>query len=136
MAKARILRTGETDITSTDIWRYVLHENYPTQKIAIQGSQTVSLPSGSEFPAIITISHDLGYQPICRVAGTLPSTRVIRVSGGITFSDEDMDEFALGYMSYGTDSEDLIISVGYDYPIPTTANRSFTFYYIILEDNI
>lgn len=133
--KARILKSGETDINSSDIWRFVLHEGYPTQKVYTQGSFSLFLPSGSEFPASHTIYHNLGYMPVCRVSAIGVDGYLRRVTGGTLFDDPSMDDYALGYMSYGVSNSDLAVSVGYSYPIPTTANRTFTFYYIILMDD-
>lgn len=127
--KARILRSGETDINSTDIWRFVLHELYPTQKVARQGSFTFSLPIGTETVSQV-ITHNLGYLPQCRVAVVGWDGYLVRVSGGKEFYDATMNNS--GFFSYGTDSTELIISAGYY--TASTASRSFACYYIILED--
>lgn len=134
MVKARILRTGETDINSTDIWRFVLHEGYPTQKVSSQGSFTISLPSGSEFAGFNTITHNLGYVPQCRVSVIGVDGYLHRITGGTLFDDPAMDD-GYGYFTYSADSSELNVTVGYFYPIPTTASRSFTFYYIILRND-
>lgn len=66
MAKFKILRNGETDIESTDIWRFAMHSDYPTYKIKQSGSITLTTTTtgGSlGYQATQTISHGLGYVP-------------------------------------------------------------------------
>ena len=62
MAKYKILKAGETDIDSSDIWRFAFHSDHPTWKIGFQGSGTLTLPAGSTY-AEYTINHNLGYKP-------------------------------------------------------------------------
>lgn len=65
MAKLKILKTGETDIESTDIWRFAMHSDYPTFKIATQGTKNVVIPAG-EYAVSVDMEdvvHNLGYSP-------------------------------------------------------------------------
>lgn len=68
MAKCKILKSGETDIESTDIWRFAIHSDYISQKIALVGSKTLVLPAyslGTDGDSVSgTIAHNLGYTPL------------------------------------------------------------------------
>jgi hypothetical protein len=68
MAKFKVLKSGETDINSTDIWRFVIHSDYKNQKISDIYQKTLTLPAGSNwYPngsyVQGTIVHGLGYSP-------------------------------------------------------------------------
>lgn len=129
MAKFRILRNGETDIESSDIWRFVAHEQYPTQKVNTQGIATVTIESGLDF-GYIDIAHNLGYIPKCRVSVINKSGYVERISGGVEWTNGS----DFGFYSYGADGTNLTLSVGYYFgTAPST--ETYTFYYIILEDD-
>lgn len=129
MAKFRILRSNETDIESTDIWRFVAHEGYPTQKVAAQGQATVTIASGDTV-GFVDIPHGLGYQPQCRVSVLNRDGYVERICGAI----EWFDGSDFGYYTYGTDGTNLTISVGY-YVGTAPADEYYTFYYIILHES-
>jgi len=62
MSKLKILKYGETDIESTDIWRFAFHSDYPTFKIATNGNDTFSIASGNNFGEKV-VTHNLGYIP-------------------------------------------------------------------------
>ena len=49
MAKVKILKTGETDIESTDIWRFAMHSDYKNQKVTNIYQSTFTLPAGSNW---------------------------------------------------------------------------------------
>ncbi|NCD18112.1 MAG: hypothetical protein EOL91_12555 [Actinobacteria bacterium] len=49
MAKIKILKQGETNINSTDIWRFAMHSDYKNQKIAGHKTISITLPAGSEW---------------------------------------------------------------------------------------
>lgn len=129
MAKARILQTGETDIASTDIWRYVLHEGYPTQKVASSGKETVSFSTEEEYKQII-VTHSLGYVPKVKVSGEVSSGKVMRFSGSEEFQEEN---FSQRFYTYTVSSTQLTITVGYYMGAP--GERSFEIYYVILRDD-
>jgi hypothetical protein len=63
MAKVKILKDGETDITSTDIWRFAYHSDYPTYKIGASGSSAFTIASGAN-EGHHDVTHSLGYDPI------------------------------------------------------------------------
>lgn len=62
MAKVKILKEGETNISSTDIWRFAFHSDYKTFKIKSEGSQSFTIYSGTD-EAHVDITHSLGYSP-------------------------------------------------------------------------
>lgn len=49
MAKFKVLRSGETDINSTDIWRFAIHSDYRNQKVTSIYQSTFTLPAGSSW---------------------------------------------------------------------------------------
>ena len=63
MAKLKILNEGETDINSTEIWRYSIHSDYPNVKIIYQGSQSFVMSTG-QWDSSNTFTHNLWYIPI------------------------------------------------------------------------
>ena len=63
MPKLKILKQGETDINSTDIWRFAFHSEYPVYKIISSGSASMTMLAG-EFQTSYTITHNLGYVPM------------------------------------------------------------------------
>lgn len=64
MAKLKILKEGEIDITSTDISKFALHSDYPTWKVANSGSDSVTIPADSFATWFsVDINHLLGYKP-------------------------------------------------------------------------
>lgn len=63
MAKVKILKSGETDIDSTDIWRFIFHSDYTTFKIQSGGNQQFTIPAGQSYGEF-TITHSLGYRPV------------------------------------------------------------------------
>jgi len=66
MAKFKILKTGETDIDSNDIWRFALHSDYPVYKIISQGTETLSTNTAGGalgYYGQSVINHGLGYKP-------------------------------------------------------------------------
>lgn len=81
MAKFKILKTGETDIESTDIWRFCVNSDYPTQKIYAAGEETLTIPAGDN-QGIRTINHSLGYPPIVMAMFEISGGRFVKVFGG------------------------------------------------------
>jgi hypothetical protein len=84
MAKLKILKQGETDITSNDIWRFSVHSDYPTQKIYASGQTTLTIPAGSN-DGIKTINHGLGYAPIVMAMFETEVGRFVKVTGQVKF---------------------------------------------------
>lgn len=66
MAVVKILKEGETNIDSTDIWRFNFYSDFPTFKIAEKGSHEISIQTGNTADAgsAYVILHELGYKPI------------------------------------------------------------------------
>jgi hypothetical protein len=140
MAKVKILKTGETDINSTDIWRFALHSDYPTSKIAISGSTTATILAGdmaiNHPTGFIAIPHNLGYVPFCKVSVVRTSTsfsgtRVVRLCGNQVFYDET-DVIGRGY-SATADTENLYVEI-YNTVETQVTTRTFTIHYIIQYD--
>ena len=64
--KVKILKTGETNIDSTDIWRFAFHSSYKPLKIETKGTTTLTITAGN-YSTSATIAHNLGYPPFVRV---------------------------------------------------------------------
>lgn len=96
MAKLKILKTGETDIESTDIWRFCVHSDYPNQKIVSAGETTLTIPSGSNSGST-TVNHSLGYAPIVMAMFESSGGRFIKVLGSTipNRNDQAMQFFAV-----------------------------------------
>lgn len=62
MAKARILKSGETNINSNEIWRFAMHSDYKCQKLGSSGSTNLVMPALSGY-ASGSIYHNFGYIP-------------------------------------------------------------------------
>jgi hypothetical protein len=80
MAKFKILKTGETNINSTDIWRFCVHSDYPTQKIYASGQTTLTVSAGSTTGSA-TVNHSLGYAPIAMAMFQKSNGRFVKVLG-------------------------------------------------------
>ena len=63
MGKLKILKSGQTDIDSTDIWRFTFHSDYPTFKIFSSGTVDVTMLATTD-EIYYDISHNLGYKPL------------------------------------------------------------------------
>ena len=141
MAKAKVLRTGYTDITTTDIWKYSVHSDYPTQKVALSGSTTGTILNGEmavneSTTGCVVIPHNLGYIPFCKVSIGRTSTswggtRVIRVSGSQAFFDET-DVLGRVY-SATADATNLYVYINNTVDLQP-GDRTWNIYYVILYD--
>ena len=63
MPVLKILKEGETDIDSTDIWRFAMHSDHKNYKVGAFDNTTIVLPGGS-FSRSSSITHNLGYIPV------------------------------------------------------------------------
>lgn len=117
MAKFKILKDGETDIDSADIWRFAFHSDYPTWKISSAGSASISMTPG-DYYAEYVVSHNLGYKPIY-IANVQYGTRVysaqadanpINESGYITIPNQGGGNSIIRFYS-AVDDNDLMIGV-------------------------
>ena len=147
MAKLKILRTGETNINSTDIWRFSVHSDYPTGKIALSGTTTGTINSGDwtigtpgipvdEPPGYVAIAHNLGYVPSCtvsveRTSTDFSGTRVFRIKGdNVYFNETDV----LGRVfSASADSTYIYVYI-YNTVDLQPYTRTWNIHYIIRHD--
>jgi hypothetical protein len=65
MPVLKVLKSGETNINSTDIWRFAMHSNYPTFKTQNSGTFYLSATDGGGIGYIKegSVYHGLGYKP-------------------------------------------------------------------------
>lgn len=139
MAKLKILKAGETDINSTDIWRFCMHSDYPVFKIGTSGSNALSLTAGNQY-AEFTVSHNLGYKPIY-LANILYGTKEYVVqSSTVPYTDDSYilipstgGDSVLSMYSTVTDN-DIIIGVSLIDGELATGTTNFTVYWTIYLD--
>lgn len=77
----KVLHTGETDITSTDISKFTFHSGYPTLKVATSGSTTLTISAGDAFGEV-TVNHNLGYVPVY-LSNITYSTKAYQVAASV-----------------------------------------------------
>lgn len=135
MAKLKILKTGETDIESTDIWRFIFHSDYSTFKIATSGSQLFTISSGSD-ESHYDVVHNLGYEPIY-FANILKNTKSYQVPADM---DSGIDVASssgtsrIRFYSQIIDTNTIRIGAYTADGGTVTSNESFTSYWIINLD--
>ena len=145
MSHFKALRTGYTDIDSTDIWKFSIHSDYPTQKIFSASSTSATILAGNQGiegqtvgnpPVAKTIAHNLGYVPRCKVSVVRTSinwsgSRLFRISGSQTQFDET-DVLGRVY-SVTADTTNINIYI-YNTVDAQPSDRIFTIHYIIQYD--
>ena len=138
MAKLKILKTGETNIESTDIWRFCYHSDYSTFKIYAQGTFNMTLTpigDGSYNEVTNTLNHNLGYRPICFFHAVIGS-QSIPFHGQTIFTNSG----ALDY--YGDPADPLLgstintndIDFRFIAPFDVQSSVTATINYIIMLD--
>ncbi len=65
--KFRILRTNKTNIDSTHIPDFVMHENYPCPKIASHGQITLTMQNGQNT-GVVSINHSSSGNPFIKAS--------------------------------------------------------------------
>lgn len=140
MPVIKVLKSGETDIDSTDIWRFAFHSGYPTLKIGSSGSASLSLTPGN-FYSEHTVTHSLGYKPIY-FANIQYGTTAYSVQANTTPFKQDayievMNEFGytsiINFYSTVTDTQ-IIIGVSTADGANAAATISFTVYWTVYLD--
>jgi hypothetical protein len=138
MAKMRVLKSGETDINSTDIWRFVLHEGYPVYKIFQKGSLTVTSNTADSggYLGQATITHNLGYRPQTFVFANFSSYPPY--SGGQQIRMADVTGFYTFYYddSFMDVSQNNDTTTQYFEIWTPESGKQLTFYYIIMLDEV
>ena len=137
MSKFRVLKNGHTDPESTDIWKFVFHESYPTFKIANSGSQTITMNAG-EYDVHHNIAHNLDYFPVYFAyilkGGVSMQVPYYISNTGVTVTGEFSDDAEpVSYYSFLDDSNTL--RIGAELPYDNAKfNESFTIYWMIMLD--
>ena len=137
MAKCKVLREGETNINSTDIWRFSLHSDYPTFKVFSSGSLTLSATTAGGnlgYYAETSVTHNLGYNPITFVYADFSAYP--QYPGDIAIKTTDVSGW---YIFYYNDSVMYVLqwtdSTKTYFRIETPeSGKSLTFYYTITAD--
>lgn len=136
MAKLKVLREGETNINSTDIWRFSLHSDYPTFKVLSSGQLTLSTLTAVDdwYYAQTAVAHNLGYKPITFVYADFSSYP--QYPGDLAIKTSDVSGW---YIFYYNPSIIYVVqwsdSTNTYFRIATPEyNKSLTFYYTITAD--
>jgi len=136
--KIKFLKEGQTDIKSTDVWRFAVHSDYPNVKIKFQGKADFTMFAGN-WDAFYTIPHNLGYVPI--VFGWLERSGKIYPCNLLTGIDDvkyDTGEFDYcSVFAYcGADENNVYIGAYNKFPVdaPAIANYTFTAHWRIAVD--
>lgn len=139
MAVFKVLKTGQTDINSNDIWRFAIHSDYANVKIKFSGSHVFTMAAGS-WDAFYVIPHNLGYIPI--VFGWLERSGKIYPCNLMTGIDDvkyDVGAFDICSVFAYCSADDTNVYIGaYNkFPIdaPAYANYDFTAHWRIAVDN-
>jgi hypothetical protein len=133
----KVLKSVETDIDSSDIWRFAFHSNYPTLKIATVGSQSFTIPAGN-FMGETTIAHNLGYTPLYN-ANALFGTLSYPVSSAtlpfpyIEVANESGWDSIISLYSF-IDDTNLVIGAATSDGENVVSTQTFTAYWIIFLD--
>jgi hypothetical protein len=133
MPVLKILKTGETDIDSTDISKFAVHSDYPAQKIYASGSTTITIPSGG-LAGSVTINHALGYSPSVTAMFEISGGRYIKVNGQKNVYRPD-DEPSIYSIKVSTTSV-TFQSIASFATLAASSNVSITVYYIIFYEEI
>jgi len=129
MAVFKILKAGETDINSTDIWRFAIHSDYPNVKIKLAGKADFTMHTG-EFDAQYVIPHNLGYVPI--VFGWIERSGKVYPVNSLTGIDDvfyDVGPFDIcSVFAYcSADVNNIYIGVHNKLPVDATAIANYLF---------
>lgn len=129
MAKVRILRNGETDIKSSDIWRFAMHSDYPNVKIKFSGSGNFTMNTG-QWDASYTFAHNLGYIP--QVFGWLERSGKIYPCNMLTgIDDVKYDTGPYDFCTVGAycsaDDTNIYIGAYNKFPVDAGALTNYTF---------
>jgi hypothetical protein len=134
MGKLKILKSGKTNIDSTDISDFAFHSDYPVYKIISSGSADFTMLAGN-YEASYTITHNLGYIPM--VLGFAQHG-----IGGYIFPcnmPADMNvapDFGTQFIYCYADENTATITVHNQLPVDytVTSNTTFTAYWRIMVD--
>lgn len=136
MPEFRILKTSETDIDSTDIWRFAFHSNYPTFKIATSGNHSLTVAKNSDY-GYYDVTHSLGYYPVY-FAFIKYGTKVYQVPAGwvtdIEVSNDEGGTSILLFGAYMSDTNTLKFEVFTADGAGVASAKSFTVYWLIMLD--
>ena len=129
MAVFKVLKEGQTDIDSTDIWRFAIHSDYPNVKIKFSGSTNFTMLAG-QWDAYYVIPHNLGYIPI--VYGWLERSGKIYPCNLLTGIDDvkyDAGEFDIcSVFAYcSADENNVYIGAYNKFPVDAGAYQNYTF---------
>ena len=133
MAKFKALRTGETNINSTDIWRFCIHSDYPTQKIYSAGQTTLTIPNGLDY-GTVSVNHSLGYRPSVSAVFQVYGNRYVRVIGKKRVKRPDNQDST--YMTTVGTSSITFDSFPPFGGSPAVGDVTITIYYIIFYEDI
>lgn len=139
MAVFKVLKNGQTDISSTDKWRFAINSDCTNVKIKYSGSGNFVLPAG-DYDAYYTINHNLGYIPIVfgwvERSGKIYPCNLLTGINDVLFSSDPADICTVMAICLA-DTSNIYIGVHNKFPVdaPAYDNYSFKAHYRIAVDN-
>ena len=135
MAKLKILKSGKTNIDSTDISDFAFHSDYPVYKVLQSGNAEFTMQGNvhiddGDIDASYTVAHNLGYTPM--VIGWLQNGTDIYPCNSLV---ETQKYFDLGggspYVFYGTSfvyctADNTNITIGLHNILPADFPNQYT----------
>lgn len=134
MAKYKALRAGQTDIDSTDIWRFALHSDYPSQKIYEADEVTLTVESG-EVGGSVNVNHSLNYVPVVYAMFSLGGGRYKRVNGLVPVARPVDGEFGFYGVTVTSSWINFEFAPSFD-TAPAPSNINIPVKYIILYEEL
>lgn len=129
MAVFKILKEGQTNINSTDIWRFAIHSDYPNVKIKLAGSANFTMTAGN-FYAEYVIPHNLGYIPIVfgwvERSGKIYPCNLLTGISDVFFSSDPLDVCSV-FAYCSADATNVYIGVYNKFPVDAPAYSNYTF---------
>lgn len=125
----KILKPGETDINSTDVWRYSIHSDHTNIKIKYVVDSAFQMNAGN-FSATYSFAHGLGYIPrvfswIERNGKAYKCNSFLGIDD-VKFGSGPYDIISL-FSSCSSDSSTSSISVYSMFPVDAPAYTNYTF---------
>lgn len=129
MAVFKVLKEGQTDITSNDKWRFAIHSDCANVKIKYAGNANFTMLAGN-WDAYYVIPHNLGYIPI--VYGWLERSGKIYPCNLLTGIDDVKYDAGAGdicsvFAYCSADANNVYIGAYNKFPIDAPAFANYTF---------
>ena len=129
MGVFKILKEGQTDITSSDKWRFAIHSDCANVKIKQSGSSNFTMAAGT-WDAFYTIAHNLGYIPIVfgwlERSGKIYPCNMFTGIDDVFFSADPLDVCSV-FAYCSADINNIYIGAYNKLPVDAPAYQDYTF---------